>query len=736
MDDEYEVLAQKIKTYLDDNNLGDLSVDELEEKYKFFMDRFAPEILEKMDGREARDRIFMHDGDRNNLCYLIESSPEYRGFCGGIRGGTSYKFSLFKRDNGKWTTGSSKKNKTLSEDESINLAISIRDAIVEGANYIQNSQLNSVEDYVNLGNTLNNIFRNCPVNPKNSWIHKYYSIIFPDFIPNCHQDKMKKDMIRKLHLEPLNNFWANDAQLYLLSKKSGIKFYSLFDEQIVGLFYNWENNMWTDNFDKRNLIGENLIKYWAFTPGVMANREELCYDNSVMAMGWNYLGDLSQYEDNFDDAVGDIIKRTEKLKVKPTSALRSLYGIYKDIKPGDIICMRRGLTSILAVGKVTEQSKYYYDETLDNSLEDPFYHLRDGINWFKLDDEYKLTGSKFLRDTLYEITDERIINVIRKFEVDIVSDEIPKKQNNNHLYNQNMIYFGAPGTGKSYTLNKDMEELISDDDNYERVTFHPDYSYAHFVGTYKPVSSENGISYEYVPGPFMRTLVKAYMNPDNDYLLVIEEINRANVAAVFGDVFQLLDRDSNNESRYPIETTEDMGGYLKKELNEDFDKIKIPSNMFIWATMNSADQGVFPMDTAFKRRWDFRYFGINQNEELVSNIKVELNGQLISWNELRKAINEELLTYRINEDKLLGPFFAFNEYLDSEIPLDEFKDTFKSKIVMYLFEDAARSKRNDLFSGVSKNTNLTYSEICDAFDKKGVGIFCDNIKEKFISGDE
>jgi len=736
MDNEYDVLAQKIKTYLEDNNLGDLSNKEYEEKYKFFMDRFAPEILEKMDGREARDRIFMHDGDRNNLCYLIEASPEYRGFCGGIRGGTAYKFSLFKRDNGKWTTGSSKKNKTLSEDESINLAISIRDAIVEGANYIRNSQLNSVEDYVNLGKTLNNIFRNCPVNPKNSWIHKYYSIMFPDYIPICHQDKMKKDMIRKLHMEPLKDFWANDAQLYLLSKKSGIKFYSLFDGQIVGLFYNWENHMWTDNFDKRNLVGENLIKYWAFTPGIMANREELCYDNSIISIGWNYLGDLNQYEDNFDKVVGEKVKRAEKLKVKPTSAIRSLYSIYKDIKAGDIICMRRGLTSILAVGQVTEESKYFYDETIDNSQNDPFYQLRDGINWFKLDDEYVLRGSKFLRDTLYEITDERIINVIRKLKDNIPQEKLPKKQNNKHQYNQNMIYFGAPGTGKSFTLNNDMNNLVSDDDCYERVTFHPDYSYAHFVGTYKPVSSENGISYEYVPGPFMRTLVKAYMNPDKDYLLVIEEINRANVAAVFGDVFQLLDRDKSGCSRYPIEASEDIRKYMKKIIGKEYPKIRIPSNMFIWATMNSADQGVFPMDTAFKRRWKFRYFGIDNNEDLIKDLTVNLKGNIISWNDLRKAINEELLSYKINEDKLLGPFFAFDEYVGQSIPLDEFMETFKNKILMYLFEDVARSKRNILFSGVSHKSNPIYSQICDEFDRKGVEIFCNNISDQFIGDEE
>ena len=382
-------------------------------------------------------------------------------------------------------------------------------------------------------------------------------------------------------------------------------------------------------------------------------------------------------------------------------------------------------------------SNIKYKQLLDN-LTNEFSCDKFDIDNVKVFDQFShwiCSEDDYLSSKVSKILPISIIND------DIIFSDIKVNDKNKVIFQsdkkRNLIYFGAPGTGKSYNLNQDKDELLDDfKENYERVTFHPDYSYANFVGTYKPVPKGESISYEYVPGPFMRSLVKSLKNPDVPFLLVIEEINRANVAAVFGDVFQLLDRDSNNESRYPIETTEDMRGYLKKELNEYFDKIKIPSNMFIWATMNSADQGVFPMDTAFKRRWDFKYFGINQNDELVSDIIVELNGQLISWNELRKAINGELLTYKINEDKLLGPFFAFTEYLDSEIPPNEFMETFKSKIIMYLFEDAARSKRNDLFSGVSKNTNLTYSEICEAFDKNGVEIFCDSIKEKFIEEDD
>ena len=148
--------------------------------------------------------------------------------------------------------------------------------------------------------------------------------------------------------------------------------------------------------------------------------------------------------------------------------------------------------------------------------------------------------------------------------------------------------------------------------------------------------------------------------------------------------------------------------------------------------MNSADQGVFPMDTAFKRRWDFEYLGIDDGAENIEETFVRFNNQKISWDKLRRAINRELSEeYKINEDKLLGPFFAFSMYLNKEIPVGEFMNTFQNKVIMYLFEDAARSRRNDLFKGALGNmTNITYSQICKEFLKEDMGlkIFCDSIR--------
>jgi hypothetical protein len=224
------------------------------------------------------------------------------------------------------------------------------------------------------------------------------------------------------------------------------------------------------------------------------------------------------------------------------------------------------------------------------------------------------------------------------------------------------------------------------------------------------------------------------------YLLIIEEINRANTAAVFGDVFQLLDR-KDNISEYPIQTSEDMRKYLAKELHvfeDECAEIRIPDNMFIWATMNSADQGVYPMDTAFKRRWDFTYLGIDDSEAGIVGKTVILGKgeyrRVVEWNALRKAINDELLAYKVNEDKLMGPYFISKKNLPEGNVIDpgEFTRIFKNKVIMYLFDDAAKQKRVTLFGGCDEKAKNQYSKICAEFDTKGVFIFCEDIRKKFI----
>ncbi len=282
----------------------------------------------------------------------------------------------------------------------------------------------------------------------------------------------------------------------------------------------------------------------------------------------------------------------------------------------------------------------------------------------------------------------------------------------NMLEKRNMIVFGAPGTGKSWYLNTLVKQFFNNN-SFERVTFYPDYSYYQFIGSYKPFMHGNDIQYEFVPGPFIRILKRALEDENTNYALVIEEINRANAAAVFGDTFQLLDRNKAGDSEYSINPTKDLSDWFLKNSSSDIRVgMKLPKNMYIWATMNSADQGVFTLDTAFKRRWDFKYIGIDDSESSIQEVEIGFKDATYKWNDIRKAINNKLIEKNINEDKQLGPFFVKGDDDSNLVSIDQFK----SKVLMYLFEDAARSCRSAFF----KEGLRTYSEICRKLDEKGL----------------
>jgi len=315
---------------------------------------------------------------------------------------------------------------------------------------------------------------------------------------------------------------------------------------------------------------------------------------------------------------------------------------------------------------------------------------------------------------------------------------------------RNIIAFGAPGTGKSHSFKKLLEDKHVPNNRFERVTFYSDYSYSQFVGTYKPVDVGGTITYKFVPGPFIRILTQALesgvSNSPEDYYLVVEELNRAKAATVFGDMFQLLDRDDEGKSEYGINASEDVRAYLADYFGgstTDYSELRIPNNMYIYATMNSADQGVFPMDTAFKRRWGFNYIGIDDEEFKVDtstspatvtelqNDTFTLADGPIEWNVLRRALNQKLSNDRIraHEDKLMGPFFikvldeSGNSIFSPTTKDEEFIELFCDKVLMYLFEDAAKTKRNDLFEDCDRSKLNRYSYICDEFKRRGLAIF-------------
>lgn len=329
-----------------------------------------------------------------------------------------------------------------------------------------------------------------------------------------------------------------------------------------------------------------------------------------------------------------------------------------------------------------------------------------------------------------------------------------------------IIYYGAPGTGKSHTIKKEEDEGKI---TCIRTTFHPDSDYATFVGCYKPhkIKDSKDLTYEFVEQAFLEAYKQAWMNPKEEIALVIEEINRGNCAQVFGDIFQLLDRSDDGWSTYPIKADTDIAEHLKElripgyaaSMNKRFglDKegkdrypdrdwfgfMALPPNMSILATMNTSDQSLFPIDSAFKRRWDWKYIKIKKGkkengEELGWNIQIkDANGEpvkiidentTLSWWNFIQKVNEIIASMTSSADKQLGYFFCkpsekANE--TDEKPTIITADTLVGKVIFYLwndvfkdygFEDASLFTYQEEKNGKKTEKDLAFA---DFYDEEG-----------------
>ena len=333
-----------------------------------------------------------------------------------------------------------------------------------------------------------------------------------------------------------------------------------------------------------------------------------------------------------------------------------------------------------------------------------------------------------------------------------VVEESPKFYQRNGDQSLQQIFYGAPGTGKSYTINRDTagEDVI-------RTTFHPDTDYSTFVGAYKPTTveeevmtvigtkavpvenadgthrKESKIVYEFVQQSFLQAYVAAWKKyaeaqdgEPRKQFLVIEEINRGNCAQIFGDLFQLLDRNAQGFSDYPITADADMKRQLKKAFTgltlADDDSINamyngrnvcqevlegdillLPNNLYIWATMNTSDQSLFPIDSAFKRRWDWQYMPIS-NANL--NWAIEVSGNKYEWWQFLEQINDKVGSLTNSEDKKLGYFFC---KADSEGVIAA--DTFVGKVIFYLWNDVFKDYEfSDTIFDDSNGGKLTFDK--------------------------
>lgn len=341
----------------------------------------------------------------------------------------------------------------------------------------------------------------------------------------------------------------------------------------------------------------------------------------------------------------------------------------------------------------------------------------------------------------------------------------------------NILLYGVPGSGKSWTIE---HEYCKKDSNVERLVFHPDYTYSDFIGQILPDVSEDGqVSYKFTPGPFTTILHDAYVNPQKEYILIIEEINRGNAPAIFGEVFQLLDRKvrikDDGDDGFPIGTSE--YGITNKNIALEVygnarKKVRIPSNLSIIGTMNTSDQNVFTLDTAFQRRWEMRMIE-NSFDRVDSNFaNAEILDTTVTWKSFCISINDIIVGNNARmtsaEDKRLGAYFVqlrdlkYNdaaedktegEYVnlcnkekeatlapEEKIRLEEIRDAMKQnrrfpeKVIKYLWDDAFKFSREVIFeTSEYQSLEAVIRKFMQAKKFERFVIFKENVRGAFMN---
>ena len=388
--------------------------------------------------------------------------------------------------------------------------------------------------------------------------------------------------------------------------------------------------------------------------------------------------------------------------------------------------------------------------------------LSTGLKWYE----------KFLNEMLQDISSGESVEQSEKEEIDLEAIRLSS--------GENVLLYGVPGSGKSWTIE---HEYCKPGSIVERLVFHPDYTYSDFIGQILPAVAEDGqVSYKFTPGPFTNILREAYNNPSKEYILIIEEINRGNAPAIFGEVFQLLDRKVEirdiDDDGYPIGTSE--YGITNMNIAEEMygkdrktEKVRIPSNLSIIGTMNTSDQNVFTLDTAFQRRWDMRLIENDFSNVDPTLADEEILDTTVTWRnfcvEINKIVVGNSARMTSAEDKRLGAYFVhlrdlkFNDAMgdlkvydalrkkeskgtltdDEKTQIAIIRDAirqnrkFPEKVIKYLWDDAFKFNREVIFE-VTEYQSLEqvirafmYAQGLDRFK-----VFKDNVKDAFTGEDE
>lgn len=536
-------------------------------------------------------------------------------------------------------------------------------------------------------------------------------------------------------------------------------------------------------------IPVDLKQYWNALIQEVKNLEEISYLGFVKGMDNDDAGRFYYHNDSTNSAYSILYRMC--IPTKQARSIQKYRSIYKLVKIQDTSLNKKFIHIIpifnmdYSIEQLSNFLKRDYPiepEKQKSFIFDFFFKYSDLIKT----NEYSLTGIIEKAGIEINYVDElqialesfskRLADVKSIYHLHANSEriyddgEISKPTSDRHFQ---IIFYGAPGTGKSFKIKTDVEDAGK---TYFRTTFHPDSDYSTFVGCYKPtmdkgskeseyegvildgnddkLKTKGNIIYSFTPQAFTNAYVKAWQI-EEPVFLIIEEINRGNCAQIFGDLFQLLDRDENGYSQYKVDADTDLADYIRNHLTNKHKegtpdyiyaekelKLQLPNNFYIWATMNTSDQSLFPIDSAFKRRWEWVYSPIAKGKEKDdSEAKWEIEGQgENSWWKFIQGINEVIDITTHSEDKKLGFYFCKpTQMVDGyQFPKIITKNTFVNKVVFYLWNDVFKvyGFKSEIFdmkddNGVSKKITFKsfYNEDGSVNDNV-INVFVKNVMEK------
>lgn len=649
--DLYGQAANRILSYISLSKFIPILTDEImKEQYDFFLEHFSPEKISSIPDDKLLETLFYTNFRHNDsLCYYLEYHPQIREGGGSIAGGSAYKFGLFQRQEDQaWITGSPSNPIELDYDEALKKGKEIRDALIKGAELIKSSGLKSIADYEKLDVLLNDKIGKYA---SMAWVHKYYHMIFPNLFSTWHSSDWQKHILYAYGIKPSEKYYGRSGQLAKIASLASLS---------MNIFEHASYNCFGD-----------IKKFY---------RIEAVVDNCNIFLNW--------YEDGFSSIDLNLIGSLEKYKVKNT--------INKKVLVDQLLKFYTNFDKRLAIRKAGLLINFYNANNnsvfvamngekllgLGDKIGDYYYVSKEDsahrkkVNWLSYSKKFEdlPIKSEGLLEIftelqhpenllyLYKLYYNEIIDIQTKnesVEGDIM-EIIHRAERTDKTHPLNQIIYGAPGTGKTYYSIEYAMSIIekrsinntffSTDDRkslmmrYHKMielgqviftTFHQSYGYEEFIQGLRPETNSGNIQFNKTDGIFKKIATKAMLDHKNNYVIIIDEINRGNISKIFGELITLIEDDKRWGEINQMVVTLPMG-----------DRFTVPNNLYIIGTMNSADKSISLIDTALRRRFTF--------------IEMAPNPNLISDHDLRNALiklNEYIKSELRSTDLLLGHSF-------------------------------------------------------------------------------